>query len=123
MQNLPKNVEDLGKIIAAKGQSLINRPIWSHCLFALSHYFRAIVHCLLNFTTSLHLKVFLLYHNAAILATAKLTLKIFSLVFNVLSTKFNFLLLFKISYCNLIFVNKRTTQRSAEHGQWLWLSW
>ena len=35
LQKLPKNVGDLGKLIAAKGfkkvaQSVINRPIWSH---------------------------------------------------------------------------------------------
>ena len=28
LQKLPKNVEDLGKLIVA--QSTINRPIWSH---------------------------------------------------------------------------------------------
>ena len=37
LQKLPKKVEDLGKLIGAKGfkklpKSPINRPIWSHCL-------------------------------------------------------------------------------------------
>ena len=36
LQNLPKNVGNLGKMIVAMGfekltQSAINRPIWSHC--------------------------------------------------------------------------------------------
>ena len=36
LQKLPKNVGDLGKLIAAKGLKKLpkvkkNRPIWSHC--------------------------------------------------------------------------------------------
>ena len=38
LQKLPKNVEDLGKLIVAKGLKKLpkvkkNRPIWSHCFY------------------------------------------------------------------------------------------
>ena len=41
LQKMPKNVEDLGKLIDAKGfeklpQSPINRPIWSHWVQVLA---------------------------------------------------------------------------------------